>query len=603
MKTALVFLVLIASLSCMAQKTGMVNDKRIAALDTAFERALKTWKAAGFAVAVVEKNKLIYAKGFGYRDLENKLPVTPNTLFAIGSCTKAFTASLIGLLQKDGKLDIDKPAHQYLPELRFFSDDLTNNVTLRDMMSHRTGLPRHDFSWYLFNTASRDSMFHRIQYMEPTYPLRRQWQYNNFMFVTQGAIAEKLTGKTWEENIREKIFTPLGMNSSEFTVRDLSRSADAAKGYGIKKDSLQFFIPYYDINAAGPAGSINSNAMDMSNWVITWINGGKFNGREVLPPDFLKEAMSAQTVIGPGFPTKEKPDIFFSSYGFGWFLASYKGHYRVEHGGNIDGFSASTCFFPTDSIGIIVLSNQDGSAIPAIVRNLISDRLLNKPYFNWNDDQRASFLKAKKTAADAEKTKTPTQKMNTKPSHELKDYAGSYAHPAYGTMDIIFRNDSLLAFTPGRMIWLKHYHYDIFQPFILHDERFDDGEENAFRIQFLTGINGDIESLNMIGFEASTITLNFKKTAKEKPITKNELEQYVGVFEIAGTEVKFYTRGNSLYMFVTGQPEYELIAVDKDKFSAKSLSGYAIQFLRDSQDKVNAVNLIQPNGTFKAIKK
>jgi hypothetical protein len=153
------------------------------------------------------------------------------------------------------------------------------------------------------------------------------------------------------------------------------------------------------------------------------------------------------------------------------------------------------------------------------------------------------------------------------------------------------------------MIWLKHYHYDIFQPFILHDERFDDGEENAFRIQFLTGINGDIESLNMIGFEASTITLNFKKTVKEKAITKNELEQYVGVFEIAGTEVKFYTRGNSLYMFVTGQPEYELIAVDKDKFSAKSLSGYAIQFLRDSQDKVNAVNLIQPNGTFKAIKK
>ena len=140
MKIAFSLLVLIASLSGLTQKTGIVNDKRIAALDTAFERALKTWKAAGFAVAVVEKNKLIYAKGFGYRDLENKLPVTPNTLFAIGSCTKAFTASLIGLLQKDGKLDIDKPAHQYLPELRFFSDDLTNNVTLRDMMSHRTGL-------------------------------------------------------------------------------------------------------------------------------------------------------------------------------------------------------------------------------------------------------------------------------------------------------------------------------------------------------------------------------------------------------------------------------------------------------------------------------
>src|SRR6476620_2578823 len=150
-----------------AQKT----NSRLASLDTAFERTLRTWKASGFAVAVVEKNKIIYAKGFGYRDYEKKLPVTPETLFPIGSCTKAFTASLIGMLEQEGKLDIDKPAHQYLPDLNFYSEQLTESVTLRDMMSHRTGLPRHDYSWYLFPTASRDSMFKRIQYQEPTFPL------------------------------------------------------------------------------------------------------------------------------------------------------------------------------------------------------------------------------------------------------------------------------------------------------------------------------------------------------------------------------------------------------------------------------------------------
>jgi CubicO group peptidase (beta-lactamase class C family) len=579
------------------------SDKRLASLDTAFASVLKTWKAAGFAVAVVEKNKIIYAKGFGYRDNEKKLPVTPNTLFAIGSCTKAFTASLIGLLQKDGKLDIDKPVHQYLTDLNFYSADLTNSVTLRDMMSHRTGLPRHDFSWYLFNTGSRDSLMFRIQYMEPTFPLRRQWQYNNFMFVAQGAVAEKITGKSWEQNISEKILKPLKMNSSNFSVFDMGKNADAAIGYELKKDSFISKIPYYDINAAGPAGSINSNVMEMSNWVMTWINGGKFNGKEILPQDFMKEAMSSQTVIGTGFPAKEKPDVFFSNYGFGWFLSSYKGHYRVEHGGNIDGFSASTCFFPTDSIGIIVLTNQNGSSVPSIIRNLIADRLLKQLYFDWNTDLRNAFEKTKKAAKEAEKTKASSKKENTSPSHSLKDYEGLYTNAGYGTFDIFYRNDSLFAHTPNKLIYLKHYHYDVFAPYYFEDGNFDTSDETDLRIQFNTGISGDVESLNSIGFEAPTVQLNFIKTAKEKQISKSETEQYAGSFELAGTEVKFYLKGNDLFMFVPGQPEYELAATDKDKFSVKSLAGFSVQFLRDSKEMINAVNLIQPNGTFKAEKK
>ena len=159
----------------------VVNDKRIVALEPQLQKLLSDWKAAGFAVAVVDKNRIIYAKGFGYRDMEKKLPVTPNTLFAIGSCTKAFTSSLIGMLQKENKVELDKPVHQYLPQLNFFNTGMTNTISLRDMMSHRTGLPRHDFSWYLFPT-SRDSIINRIQYMEPTAGVRDRWQYNNFMF-------------------------------------------------------------------------------------------------------------------------------------------------------------------------------------------------------------------------------------------------------------------------------------------------------------------------------------------------------------------------------------------------------------------------------------
>ena len=185
-------------LTCLygwAQKSP-ATDKRLAGLDAMLENIRKDWHVAGFSVAVVEKDKVIYARGFGYRDYEKKLPVTPITLFAIGSVTKAFTASLMGLLQREGKVDLDKPAHQYLPGLSFFNDAMTNTVTLRHMMSHQTGLPRHDISWYLFNTASRDSLLQRLHYQEPTAGVHERWQYNNFMFMAQGALVEKLTGKS-----------------------------------------------------------------------------------------------------------------------------------------------------------------------------------------------------------------------------------------------------------------------------------------------------------------------------------------------------------------------------------------------------------------------
>lgn len=292
------------------------NDKRIAALEPQLEKLLKDWKAAGFAVAVVDKNKLIYSKGFGYRDLEKKLPVTPNTLFAIGSCTKAFTASLIGILNKDGLVSIDKPAYNYLPSLSFFNTGMKDVVTLRDMMSHRTGLPRHDLSWYLFPTSSRDTLLQRIQYQEPTAGVRDKYQYNNFMFFAQGVITEKITGKTWEQNIKSNFFTPLNMTRSNFSVNDLAKDKDAAVGYYVKNDSIIKKIPYYNIDAMGPAGSINSSVNEMSNWVITWINGGNYKGKEIIPSFHVREAMSSQVISAPGLPEKETPDIHFANYGF-----------------------------------------------------------------------------------------------------------------------------------------------------------------------------------------------------------------------------------------------------------------------------------------------
>ena len=507
------------------------------------------------------------------------------------------------MLQKDGKVDFDKPAHNYLPGLGFYNDAMNNTITLRDMMSHRTGLPRHDASWYFFNTSSRDSFIQRIQHQEPTFGVRDRYQYNNFMFTTQGVIAEKLTGKSWEENVKEKIFTPLKMHTSNFSVIDMQKNTDAAIGYGLKKDSIIKKLNYYNINAMGPAGSINSNVTEMANWVITWINAGKFNGKEILPASYVTQAMTPQVISGAGLPTKEKPDLFFSAYGFAWGLSSYRGHYRVEHGGNIDGFSASTCFYPTDSIGIIVLSNQNGSSVPSIIRNMISDRLLNLTPYNWSSDLKKAAEKAK--AEQKAIVKTSTRKTNTKPTHALKDYEGKYFQPGYGNINVFVKNDSLFANTGGHTMWLKHDNYDVFDFFVVvPGEEIDTSGSGPARIQFQLRKNGDIESLAMDLEAAFTKPLVFTKQLIGKEMKKEDLQKYVGDYELSGTIAKVYIKNDkTLFVMVPGQPEYELLSTDKDKFALKVLSGYFVQFALNDKNQVTGLTFIQPNGNFQAVKK
>ena len=592
-------------LICFSGKTIIAQntDKRFAGLDTAFNRILKDWKAIGFAIAVVEKNKIVYSRGAGFRDLEKKLPVTPNTLFAIGSCTKAFTSSLIGLLQKDGKIDYDKPVRDYLPELKFFNDAMNNNITVRDMMCHRTGLPRHDYSWYSFPTT-RDSLIYRIRFLEPTAAVREKWQYNNFMFTAQGVIAEKLFSKPWEQLVKEKIFDSLGMSTSNFSVKDMAKSSDASIGYEVRKDSIIKKMDYYNIDGMGPAGSINSSVNEMANWVITWINGGKFKGKEILPSQYVSEATSSQMVSGGGIPDKENPDIHFSTYGFGWSISSYRGHYRVQHGGNIDGFSALTCFFPSDSIGIIVLSNQNGSTVPGIVRNILADRMLNLQRKDWNNFQKKADAKAKADAKESEKNKTAAAKINAPLTHALKDYEGFYTNPGYGTMDIAIKNDSLFANLKTTTFWLRHFRYDIFELFDADKEDgIDTTSGSGTAVRFQMNKAGEIETLET-ELQPGVKSIAFKRSPKAAPVKIGELKKYIGDYELSGITAKVYLKNeNTLYVFVPGQPEYETIPVGNDEFKLKALSGFSVKFEVNDKGDVAAINFIQPNGTFKAKKK
>lgn len=598
---ALLFTFLMVT-TAQAQKKS-TPDNRLAGLDAQLQTILTDWKAAGFAVAVVEKNKVIYAKGFGYSDYEKKVPVTPNTLFAIGSCSKAFTCSVLGLLRNDKKLDFDKRPADYVPGLEFFNDEMNTNITVRDLMCHRTGLPRHDFSWYLFNTDSRDSLLQRIKYQEPTFGVRQRWQYNNFMFLTQGVIAEKITGESWEKNVSEKLLKPLNMTRSNLSIAELEKSTDIAVGYEVKNDKDIVKSDYYHIRGMAPAGSINSSVSEMSNWVMTWINGGKFNGKEILPAAYVSEAMSSQMVIGSALPSKEHPDIQFANYGYGWFLASYKGHYRVEHGGNIDGFSASTCFFPSDSVGVVVLVNQNGSTVPAVVRNTIADRMLGLTRTDWSKELKDAAEKNKKQQAEEKSKSGSSNKKGTRPSHALEEYEGTYNHPGYGNFRLSVKRDSLFATAPESVSWLRHNHYDVFQPFEVGKNGIDTANASPVRFNFHTGNMGEIESAFVSGIEQGLKPLVFERTPATRKITPEELKKYVGDFAIGEMVLKTYVKtGETLYAFVQGQPEYELQFLGDHKFSFKTLPDFKMQFV-ESSGAFDEVSVIQPNGTFKAVRK
>jgi CubicO group peptidase (beta-lactamase class C family) len=580
----------------VAQKPA---DARLKGLDTFAARILREWNVPGVTIAVVEKNKVVYAGGFGYRDIDKKLPVTENTLYAIGSCTKAFTASILGMLEKEGKVDLDKPVRDYLPELNFKDDYSNDHVTLRDMMCHRTGLPRHDYSWY-GSTASRSELLERIGHQEPSAELRERYQYNNFMFLAQGMVIEKLTGKSWEQNMKERILNPLGMTTTNMSTLDLEKSNDRALAYEEKNKKLTV-IPYRNIDAIGPAGSVNSSAKEMANWLITWINDGKFKGKEIIPSGYRNQAMSVQMATGGGVPGSDNPDLHAGGYGLGWGISSYRGHYRVEHSGGIDGFITTTSFFPSDSIGVFVVCNQ---TVPGTtIRNFIVDRMLNLSYRPWGKTALAERLKSDSMASSLPNTDSINRVPGTKPSHPLKDYAGNYENKGYGIIKVFIERDTTwVDFNEAgkrTKSYLQHYHYDVFR--IRSTEETGDNRD-AFKVKFNIGMNGEITSLEA-KMESAVKHIVFERSNPAIEVAKSDLQKYVGEYDLEGMNVKLYIRGEkTLMLLVPGQPDYELVPTAEDAFDLKSIAGYSVKFeVKDAE--VKSISFIQPNGTFKANKK
>ena len=314
-------------------------------IDALAESALRAWQAPGCAVAIVKGDRVIFQKGYGVKELGKPDPITTRTVFAIGSTTKAFTTALLAMLNDEGRLQWDDPVRKYLPAFQL-ADPLANErLTLRDLVSHRTGLSRNDVLWY-GSPMSRGELLERIGRVPLTKPFRSAWQYQNLMFLAAGEAAAAAAGTSWDALVRQRIFEPLGMRSTSSSTWDVA--ADHASPH-VRREGRTQLTAWRNIDNIAPAGSINSNLEDLSNWLRLQMNDGVApNGGRLISSRNMREMHTPQMAMRPeDWGRNFTDETSQMAYGLGWFLMDYRGHHVVNHGGAIDGFSGQL-FIPAE---------------------------------------------------------------------------------------------------------------------------------------------------------------------------------------------------------------------------------------------------------------
>jgi CubicO group peptidase (beta-lactamase class C family) len=454
-------LVLAVLVAPSSRASAQQSREPFAGFDTYVNAALKTWKVPGAAVAIVRNDSVIYAKGYGVREVGKTTPVDERTMFAIGSSSKAFTSAAVAMLVDSGKVSLDAPATAYLPGFQMFDNYATRELTVRDLLSHRSGLARGELIWY-GSGNDRDEILRRVRFLPPSWSFRSQFGYQNIMYLAAGQVVAKVTNQSWDDFIRTRIFQPLGMTSSNTSISALTGLQDVASPHAIVNDTV-LAIPYRKIDNIAPAGSINSNAVDMAQWVRLHLADGKFGGKQLVSKRLMDEMHSAQTVIklDPNWHAMN-PSAHLMAYGLGWFLSDYEGKYLVQHGGNIDGMTALVAFVPEEKFGLVILSNMNGSQLPTAIMLRALDMQLKRPARDWSAQMksRTDSLMARARAAQA---RTAQRVPNTKPSLALGEYVGTYADSAYGTVSVTESNGTLnFAFGPTWRGPLEHWHYDTF---------------------------------------------------------------------------------------------------------------------------------------------
>jgi CubicO group peptidase (beta-lactamase class C family) len=562
------FLTALALFLAAAPRAAAADPLR--GFDDYVKAQLAAWEVPGLAVAVVKDDAVVLARGYGARQLGESAPVDEKTVFPIASCSKAFTAAALAMLVDEGRLSWDDPVTKYLRDFRLADDYATREMTVRDLLCHRSGLPRYDLVWY-GTGADRAEVLRRLRFARLNTSFRSQFGYQNIMFVAAGEVIPAVAGKSWDDFVTERLFKPLGMTASSTNLAGLRAAGNAAVGHLRLEEKIEV-VPYRSVDNAGPAGSINSTAADMARWLRLQLNGGVFDGERLLTTASLREMHSPQTVLrtsGMG-PEGERwaqihPGSRLLTYGLGWVVREYRGRVVVQHGGSIDGFRSLCVLVPEERLGFVVLTNRGGHSLPEALCQRLLDAYLGGPEKDWGAEMLA-WQKAGEEQTRENKRKAERERLkDTHPSLPPEGYAGTYRDALYGDLRIVKEGDTLQAhFGPTLTGTLKHWHLDTYQ--VTWNDKVFDKSLLTFRL----GAKGQVTDVEWDqGVVARRLPVPPAEPAEARPV--EELKVFVGTYrrKAPPTEVTVELLHGKLKLEMFGQPVRTLVPIGETRFRAE----------------------------------
>jgi CubicO group peptidase (beta-lactamase class C family) len=556
-------------------------------LDSLIQEAMAEWQVPGLAIAVVQHDEPVLVKAFGQRDVEADLPVTTDTQFTLCSVTKSFTATGLAMLADERRLDWMKPVREYLPEFRLHDPVATDRITVADLLSHHSGLPRHDWVW-MPGDFSRQQMLTAMQYLEPSRDIRQSYQYQNLGYLAAGMIAERITGQSWEDFTRNRILQPLGMRHVGFSPEDLEQAADSARPYVMVDDQRRrtALWPIRDT----PAGGINAAISDMVNYLRFHLADGTFNGARLLSAAGVRSMQTPRVHAG----RSEFAETGDQHYGFGLGCHHYRGERAVGHDGGWIGWSTRMDMLPDRKLGVVVLTNRAPSPVPQMLCHVVFDRICGKepvPWFERFHARRQQFLAQQQ---ENRQVRITARKPDTRPSHALADYAGDYENPGYGRIGIEASDDTLHWQFRGISGPLAHRHYDVFEvpeaPAMLSPD--------LLAISFGYDREGNIDRLSA-PFEPLVGDIVFRRRPAGEALDPAFRAACVGTYSVGPQKhVVALDADGQLTLSPSDQPTYRLLPYQGCIFTVAPLEGFRVEFRRGETATIDTIVFHQPNGTF-----
>ena len=572
--------------------TGPNTPAAPADFDGFIAETLRQWNVPGVAIAVVKDGQVVLAKGYGSRDPATGKPMTKDTIVPIASMSKAFTSFGAALLVDEGKMSFDAPVIGYLPGFALKDPAASSGLTLRDMLSHRSGMPRHDAIWYHNGPLMPDQLVGRMVYLEPSAPFRSKWQYNNNMFVLSGLAVGKISGRGFERFLEERIFHPLDMDRTTFSPERARADANHMGGVEIlngKRINVPMFKNTAILNAAG---GVYSTADDLANWMLVHLSDGKFMNKQIVQPTTLADMHNTHMVTGA---TVRDPEMVPIGYGLGWFTNMYRGHRMVSHGGNLNGVSTLVALLPEQRLGVTVLVNHGSSELRDALTKAVLDRFLGATGKDWTAEALARKTASETSEIAARANKGGSRVLNTRPSHALADYAGNYSDPGYGSLTISLRGNQLAGRYNDDSSAFSHWHYDVF------DAATDDVESIWLdsRVQFVTDLAGRISAAQVV-MEPSVAPIVFKKQPDAKLSDPKYLRTLTGTYELGGTPIAISVAGQDLVYLSRGGTPAKLIASLGSEFVHPQRRDARIAFKTDTSGRAQAMTITDSSGVYEA---